>query len=537
MQWFRNLKIAHKLAVASLGTLVLTASLGLFSLFELRTLDHASDELTNKWSPATRTILEIKAALLRYRTFELQHALSNAPADYDDYENQMARQMDMVRGLMARYQEMLASEEVRDSWRGFQQELDSYETAAHRVAAISRSGDLDGARRAVRGESRTHNFAAADEISRLVQLDMAGAAAARHSAEQAYLHARILIFATLGASLLLGGLLAWRIGAVIAAPLGAAVSVAERVAQGDLSTTIEGHSDDETGHLLAALRSMNERLRHAVGEVRHGADAVAGAATELAEGNHELAARTAQQAAALEETAATMGQLTESVRQNADHAQDASVVAASTASQARDSGTAVAEIAQTMERITEAAGRMHEIVQVIDGIAFQTNLLALNASVEAARAGTHGRSFAVVASEVRQLAQRSAGSAREIRLLIEDSIRKVGEGAARVQRAGVSIESTIAGVSEVSALLQSISGAAREQRLGIEQVNSAVAELGVVTQRNVALAEESSHAMQGLQEQADLLARAVGTFRLAPAPQARRHGGSMIRPTMRPVLT
>src|SRR5262249_33145604 len=114
MQWFRNLKIAHKLAVSSLGMLVLTAALGLFALFELRVLDHASDELTNKWTPATRTILEIKSALLRYRTFELQHALSNAPADYDVYEDQMARQMDTVRGLMARYQQLLEGEAVRD---------------------------------------------------------------------------------------------------------------------------------------------------------------------------------------------------------------------------------------------------------------------------------------------------------------------------------------------------------------------------------------------------------------------------------------
>jgi methyl-accepting chemotaxis protein len=516
MQWFHDLKIAHKLALASLAALTLTAALGLFSLFQLSVLNHASDELTSKWSPATRTILEIKASLLRYRTFEIQHALSNAQADYDSYEGQMAQEMANVRTLSQRYERLVADEAIRAGWQRFRQELDAYETASLQVAAISRTGNVDGARRAVRGASRTHNFAAADEVNRLVELDTAGATAARAGAAKAYTHARILIFATLGAGLVLGALLSWRLAAMISSPLRAAVSVAERVSEGDLSTAITSGSVDETGKLLGALRGMNERLRAAVGEVRHGAEAVASAATELASGNQELAARTSQQAAALEETAAAMEQLTVSVRQNADHAHDASAVAENASAQARDSGSAVSDIVHTMDRITAAAGRMGDIVGVIDGIAFQTNLLALNAAVEAARAGVHGRSFAVVATEVRHLAQRSAESAKEIRALIEDSIRKVGEGADRVQMAGKSIESTIASVSEVSALLQSISGAAREQRLGIEQVNGAVAELGSVTQRNAALAEESSAATQALQEQSGALARAVSVFRLAP---------------------
>jgi len=427
------------------------------------------------------------------------------------------------------------SEEVRSNWRRFRQELDAYESASHAVAALARKGDTDGARAALRGESRAHNYAAADEIGRLVELDTAGAAAARARAEQAYHHARVLIFATLGVSLVLGGLLSWRIAAMIASPLRAAVGVAQRVSEGDLSTAISSSSVDETGTLLSALHGMNERLRHAVGEVRHGAQAVASAATELASGNQELAARTGQQAAALEETAAAMEQLTVSVRQNAGHAHDAAAVADSAATQARDSGHAVSDIVQTMERISEAAGRMGDIVGVIDGIAFQTNLLALNAAVEAARAGEQGRSFAVVAAEVRSLSQRSADSAKEIRALIDDSIRKVGEGADRVQMAGKSIASTIASVSQVSSLLQSISGAAREQQLGIEQVNSAVAELGAVTQQNAALAEESSAATGALQVQSELLARAVAVFRLAPARGANERAPRLAQ-RLRPAL-
>jgi methyl-accepting chemotaxis protein len=180
----------------------------------------------------------------------------------------------------------------------------------------------------------------------------------------------------------------------------------------------------------------------------------------------------------------------------------------------------VSDIVETMQRITEASKRMTEIVSVIDGIAFQTNLLALNAAVEAARAGEQGRGFAVVAAEVRQLAQRSAGSAKEIRGLIDDSLAKVDEGVRRVSHAGSTIDGAIASVKRVAAIVDEISGASREQSQGIEQVNVAIAELGTVTQQNAALVEQSAVATNALKEQASLLARAIGVFRLAPEAQA-----------------
>jgi len=520
MNWFQNLRIAHKLGLAIVLVLSLTAVLGAFSIAQLRVLNQATWEVNNVWSPAIRTILEIKSSLIRYRTYELQHVLSNQEADFDDYARKMDAKMAELRDLMARYSQIEASAEARRTFAQLDTSLRNYDEAAHVAAAISRTGNLDGARQAVRGESRKYNFESADLVTKLVDIDLAGGAAAQARAEQAYLHARHLIIGLLAAALVLGGLLAWRISRMIAAPLRAAVLVAERVADGDLSTQIGAVTRDETGRLLGALRAMNERLQSAVGNVRRGADTVASAAIELASGNDDLASRTSQQAAALEETAAAMEELTVSVRQNAEHAQQASALAASAASVAVDGGVAVSDIVATMQRITEASKRMTEIVSVIDGIAFQTNLLALNAAVEAARAGEQGRGFAVVAAEVRQLAQRSAGSAKEIRGLIDDSLAKVDEGVRRVSHAGSTIDGAIASVKRVAAIVDEISGASREQSQGIEQVNVAIAELGTVTQQNAALVEQSAVATNALKEQASVLARAIGVFRLAPEAPA-----------------
>jgi methyl-accepting chemotaxis protein len=520
MNWFNNLRIAHKLGLAIVLVLSLTAALGVFSIAQLRVLNQATYEVNNVWSPAIRTILDIKANVIRYRTFELQHVLSNREEDFNDYARKMDDKMAEVRGLMGDYSGLAANEETRRIFAQLDTSLRNYADASRAAVALSRKGDLDGARQAVRGESRKYNFESADLITKLVELDTAGGAAAQARADQAYQHARHLIIGLLAASLVLGGLLAWRISRMIAAPLRAAVLVAERVADGDLSTQIGAVTRDETGRLLGALRAMNERLQSAVGNVRRGADTVASAAVELSSGNDDLASRTSQQAAALEETAAAMEELTVSVRQNAEHAQQASVFAASAASIAVDSGVAVGDIVQTMERITEASRRMTEIVGVIDSIAFQTNMLALNAAVEAARAGEQGRGFAVVAAEVRQLAQRSAGSAREIRSLIDDSLAKVDEGVRRVSHAGSTIDGAIASVKRVAAIVDEISGASREQSQGIEQVNVAIAELGTVTQQNAALVEHSAVATSALREQATLLARAIGVFRLAPEAPA-----------------
>ncbi|MCP3711260.1 methyl-accepting chemotaxis protein [Paraburkholderia sp. CNPSo 3274] len=335
------------------------------------------------------------------------------------------------------------------------------------------------------------------------------AQAAVQAAHATIVSAALMVVAFLLA--LAGGVLFSR---TVTSPLGRAVDFAREVADGDLSTDLHAHGDDETAELLTALAKMQTSLARVVSEVRTNAEGVATASAQIAAGNQNLSSRTEEQAASLEETAASMEELTSIVRMNAQNAEHVSSLAGTAAQTAARGGTVMRGVVGTMQSIADSSSKVGEIIGLIDGIAFQTNILALNAAVEAARAGEQGRGFAVVAGEVRTLAQRSASAAREIKALIEQSKEHVESGSSQVASAGHIIDEIVEAVQRVSGTVQDISTASREQSTGIEQVNIAVTQMDEVTQQNAALVEEASAATYALAEQAHALRETVAAFRL-----------------------
>ncbi|RZT05977.1 methyl-accepting chemotaxis sensory transducer with TarH sensor [Duganella sp. CF402] len=303
-------------------------------------------------------------------------------------------------------------------------------------------------------------------------------------------------------------------------PLEGAVAQLDRVAGGDLTAHIETNGDNEIQRLLKAIQRMQRDLLSTVSRVRQGADVISTGSQELAAGNMELSSRTETQASSLEETAASIEELTSTVKQNSENAQHARKLVEGASATAAQGGEVMQQVVSTMNDINDASRKIVDITGVIDGIAFQTNILALNAAVEAARAGEQGRGFAVVASEVRTLAQRSAAAAKEIKVLIDDSVQKIQLGTNLVEQAGTTMSTLVGDVHQVTQIVGEIAVASREQSEGIDQVNQAVAQMDQVTQQNAALVEEAAAATQSLQDQAGELQQTVSVFKIGDAGDA-----------------
>jgi methyl-accepting chemotaxis protein len=259
---------------------------------------------------------------------------------------------------------------------------------------------------------------------------------------------------------------------------------------------------------------MQNRLRDLVGEIRKAAFSIESAGCDVAQGNHDLSGHTEQAASSLQETAASMVQLTSMVKQTADAANQANALASSAAEVAARGGRVVSQVVFTMDEINTSSKKIAEITGVIDSIAFQTNILALNAAVEAARAGEQGQGFAVVAGEVRSLAQRSAEAAKEIKSLISASVGKVEAGSHLVADAGRTMGEIVGSVQRVSSMINEITVASSEQTDGITQINTSVGQLDDMTQQNAGLVERVSAAAASLKSQATRLGELVGVFRL-----------------------
>jgi len=292
-----------------------------------------------------------------------------------------------------------------------------------------------------------------------------------------------------------------------------AARIASEIASGDLAVEIITRKSD-TSSLLYAIKSMRNSLANIVGQVRSGTETIANASHQIASGNLDLSSRTEKQAGALGQTASSMDELSATVRQNAANAQQANLLASGTAKSAVEGSAVMVEVVNTMNSINGSSKKIVDIIGVIEGIAFQTNILALNAAVEAARAGEQGRGFAVVASEVRSLAQRSAAAAKEINVLITDSVQKVAAGSKLVVLAGATMQEIVNGIHLVSKVVSDITTASHEQTTGIDQIHQAITQMDEVTQQNAALVEQAAATSGSLNEHADNLTRLVNMFHL-----------------------
>jgi len=321
-----------------------------------------------------------------------------------------------------------------------------------------------------------------------------------------------VLYISIACALALAGL-AWSVMTnLIVKPLNNAITVFDRIAEGDLRARIDIAGKNEIAKLFAAVQRMRDGLENMVQVVRNSTDAIGTGVEEIASGNIDLSSRTEQQAASLDETASSMEQIMATVKNNEESIRKANKLSFKASDSAARGANVVSEVVATMNSIEVSSAKIGDIVGVIDSIAFQTNLLALNTAVEAARAGEAGRGFAVVASEVRVLAQRSATAAKEIGTMINDSLSRIEQGAGLVKVAGTTMNEVTVDVKEVVDIMDEVMLASGEQTRGISQINIAIQQMDGVTQQNASLVSEVATAASSLQHQVVHLQQSVKRF-------------------------
>ncbi len=381
---------------------------------------------------------------------------------------------------------------------------------------------------------------------------------------QQTIESRVSILIGLGVTILgIAGGLAWMIGAAIARPLSRTVGVLRQVAEGDLSVRMAVDSSDEVGQMGSALNQALAQMNSSIQSIRQSAERLATAseeisssATQQAQGAESQRDQANQVATAMQEMSSTVLQVT----QNSNRAAEASRTAAETArhggkivdqtlGKMRSISDSVGETAHKVEQLGKSSDRIGEIVGVIDDIADQTNLLALNAAIEAARAGEQGRGFAVVADEVRKLAERTSKATKEIAEMIKSiqaetsnavqamasGTSQVAEGVATTNEAGRALADIIRVAEQVGDMVAQIATASTQQSSATEQINTTVEQIAKITQESAAGSQQSARACQELSSLALDLQNVVRQFRLADGPDAPSGHSSAASPAARKI--
>ncbi|EEQ08888.1 Methyl-accepting chemotaxis protein [Yersinia mollaretii ATCC 43969] len=518
MKKFSDLSILTKLLSGFSVVIVMMLLLGAVALSQLSSNNARLEAYRDSWLPGVRYALEMRGVLAELRLQQVQYIASSTEKEREGHRLEILQAVDNFRAAQNRFLKL--PEGYNDSvlFKRIMSDFDNFSQANSIVIDAVNSNQLAEASKISGDTSRKYRTQLMKDLAELVVLEVQGGEKAATEGQQSFNTAKNLLIALLLFAILISALLAIIIARNLSRLLGGepayAVAIMGHIAAGNLSTEIKLRPGDQNS-LLASLNTMNQQLKSTINEIMHGSESISVASNQIAQGNTDLSQRTEEQASSLIQTSANMQELTQTVRQNADNARQASELAINTSATATEGGIIVDEMRLHMQEISNSSKKIVDIIAVIEGIAFQTNILALNAAVEAARAGNEGKGFAVVASEVRTLAQKSANAAKEIKLLIVGTVEKINAGSERADHASQAMGEIVDSVGKVAHIVGEISTASQEQHIGIQEIGIAVEQMDQVTQQNAALVEEAAAAAQSLTEQGAELRQVIRFFQIS----------------------
>jgi methyl-accepting chemotaxis protein len=543
MKWFANLKIGKKLGLSFGLMLVLLLFLGFFATVQLSRVNATTVELASTHMVATRWLGELRNDISFFRRAELNHIMATTPEGMQDMEKRSDATLDEIKTDLQHYEAIIDDESEREGANDFKAEWQKYLEVRSRVTKLSHE-DKNAAKAVSLGESFQQFNAANADLEKLVEMQDKGAAEITARSASLYSSSRYWVIGILVGGIILGILLAAFITHMVANPLRDAVDRFRDIAEGegDLTKRLEAASQDEVGELSRWFNVFMDKLHEIICQVTSSTEHIASATEEIsasanqqAQGAETQKDQTTQVATAMQEMSSTVMQVSDNSNRAADAARKAEETARQggtivevTLTKMRLIAESVSATARKMESLGKSSDQIGRIIGVIDDIADQTNLLALNAAIEAARAGEQGRGFAVVADEVRKLAERTTTATKEIAQMIqniqdetkiavqamEDGTRQVQVGVESTAHAGGSLKEIIAMSEQVGEMITHIATAATQQSSATEQVNNNMEQIAVVLRESATGAQQAAKACQALSNLALDLQNMVGKFKV-----------------------
>lgn len=503
----KNLSIGKRLAIGFGLIVALLISMGLSGYWGIDAITRETLKVLNGDAKIVVLSARVKATTLELRRYEKDTELNMDDTKVrNDYVAKWTEQQQKLNDVLAELNKYPLSADDKLAVRSMSEDLNVYEGGFRKVLNLLEQGKLTTPQECNKAITEYK-----DSIHRLegVATDLTN----RHSEVLVPMVEQIaktttttlVIFSVV--SILVSIIITVVISRGITNPLQEVVDVVETISAGDLTKTINADRKDEIGRLLGSMAKMVGKLNEMIGEVRMGAGSVSTAATQVASSASSVSQGTSEQAAAVEQVTSSMEEMNASITQNAENSRKMEQMARKGAQDAAQSGDAVKEAVSAMKVIAEK-------IAVIEEIAYQTNMLALNAAIEAARAGEHGRGFAVVASEVRNLAERCRTAAQEIGGLAASNVQIA-------ERSGGLLTELVPAIQKTADLVQEVAATSREQAAGVNQINGAINQVGLVTQRNAAGAEELSSTAEELASQAEALQDMISFFRVSAVADRR----------------
>lgn len=507
---FRSLKVKTKIVINSIMLLVFMCIIGYVGYHSASNMDDAVDQMVSV-ADDVFSFQRIKANMNGARAGLVSMLLEKDKAKQD-------AQLELVKESTHKVDEVIATldkkgqgtkfTDLKKTWEEFR------DTRDQQILPLIFKGETEKAKDFGAGEQAARFKKIYNLSDELIAEHVKERATLMANTQQTFKRGAITIGVLTALAVILGILLSIAIANMITRPLSAAVEVTKKIADGDMRVSIEADSKDEVGQMMESLKYMAGNLKRIVSQTMDGANQVSIAADQISDANQNFSQRITEQAAAVEETSSTMEEMSASVRHTAENSSEANKLAQATKASTVSGIEVMSDTIKAMDDINKSSGKIANISNVIEEIAFQTNLLALNAAVEAARAGEHGKGFAVVASEIRSLAQRSSQSAKEITSLISESVEKTGRGVQLAHDLNKKLEDIGISIRKVTDLMDEVAAASQEQASGVNQVNTAISQVDQTTQQNASLVEEMSASSEELAAQAKELMNLMSFFKV-----------------------